>query len=260
MNHTGWISRFETNRLGRQEPDWHAPCLIPAQKRRMLARSLAEYQLGDGGGECRLIASDAESVRSSGDAARLIDLWFAEEREHSRLLACAVRRVSGEFVTSTFAFRLFNFCRRIFSVDFEMLVLLIVEIVSTGYYRVIARHCGDAPLEAMCDLIIGDELLHIAFHRDRLADRGVPSRLWVAFFQLLGYACAAFLWLGHGRCFRTLGATPAELFREVRSGLGKFLDSLWSVTNGVHRAGLADRPSSSSIVSHEKPTEPVPHR
>jgi len=35
-------------------------------------------------------------------------LWFAEEREHSRLLAGAVRRVCGTFITSTPAFRLFN--------------------------------------------------------------------------------------------------------------------------------------------------------
>ena len=250
MNHTRWISRFEANRLGRQEPVWDVPCLIPERKRQMLARSLAEYQLGDGGGECRLIAPDAESVRSSRDEALLIDLWFAEEREHSRLLACAVRRVSGEFVTSTFAFRLFNLCRRIFRVDFEMLVLLIVEIVSTGYYRVIARHCGDSPIEAMCDLIISDELLHIAFHRDRLADRGVPSRIWAGFFQLLGYACAGFLWLGHGRCFRALGATRAELFREVRSGLENFLASLRSVSSGIRRlrveCGLKGEPCSPS--------------
>src|SRR5262245_38542314 len=129
MNYKHWIKRFEANREGRAEPDWNAPIDLPEGKRAALARSLAEYQLGDGGGECRLIARDAETVRGlCPEAAQLIDLWFNEEREHSRLLGGGLRRVRGEFITTTFAFRLFNAVRRAIGVQFEMLVLLIVEI------------------------------------------------------------------------------------------------------------------------------------
>src|SRR3954468_3258796 len=169
MNYHKWIAHFQANRLGRIEPDWTAPLALDDRRRRALASTLAEYQLGDGGGPCRLIAPDAESYRgSSEEAGRVVDLWFAEEREHSRLLAGAVRRGGGTFITSTPAFRLFNACRRLLGVQFEMLVLLIVEIVSTGYYRVIRRHVGDAPIAAMCRLILRDEARHIDFHRDRL--------------------------------------------------------------------------------------------
>src|SRR6185295_1956486 len=97
--------------------------------------------------------------------------WFTEEKEHSRLLASAVERVGGEFVTETFAFKLFYAIRRRFGVQFEMLVLLVVEIVSTGYYRVIQKHVGDKPIADMCKLILRDEARHIDFHRDRLATR-----------------------------------------------------------------------------------------
>ena len=66
---------------------------MPEARRRLLARSVSEYQLGDGGGECRLVAQDAEAFRASAEEVRMVtDLWFSEEREHSRLLACAVRR------------------------------------------------------------------------------------------------------------------------------------------------------------------------
>jgi hypothetical protein len=224
-----WIARFERNRLNRPEPDWAAPLEMPEEKRRALAWSLAEYQLGDGGGPCQLIAGDAEQLRNSAaDVRRVMELWFKEEAEHSRLLSGAVRRLNGEFVETTFAFRMFCRVRRILGAQFEMLVLLLVEIVSTGYYRVIQRHAGDAPIEAMCRLILRDEAGHIAFHRDRLAEsypRGV-AWWWKTGFRLLGYACAAFLWLGHGRSFRAMGARPAELFRHVRSGMHVFLRKL----------------------------------
>jgi len=229
MNYQHWIRHFRANRLHRREPDWSAPFQMNEEKRRLLARSLAEYQLGDGGGECRLVARDAERYRGSAkEAHEVVDLWFAEEREHSRLLACAVERVKGTFVTSTFGFELFYAIRRRLGVQFEMLVLLVVEIVSTGYYRVIRRHVGDQPIADMCQLILRDEARHIDFHRERLAARypkGV-GMLWACGFRLLGEACVWFLWLGHGRALQALGGRRAELFAHLRRGQAAFLREL----------------------------------
>ncbi|MDZ4287295.1 MAG: hypothetical protein U0984_05025, partial [Prosthecobacter sp.] len=169
MNRIKWITYFKRNRMNRPEPSWDLPFSMGPAKQAALAASLAEYQLGDGGGPCRLIAHDADILRASDAEFReVVDLWFAEEAEHSRLLGCAVRRLQGQFVSDTFAFRLFNHCRRAFHAQFEMLVLLLVEIVSTGYYRLIRRHCGDQPIADMCALIIKDETGHVSFHRDRL--------------------------------------------------------------------------------------------
>lgn len=233
MNYQHWIAHFQANRLNRPEPDWAAPFSMPEDKRKLLALSLAEYQLGDGGGECRLVAHDAEAYRATVEEVRTaVDLWFEEEREHSRLLAGAVRRVGGTFIKNTFAFRLFYACRRAFGVQFEMLVLLVVEIVSTGYYRVIRKHVGDAPIADMCALILRDEARHIDFHRDRIAASypvGV-SALWKLRFNLLGELCAWFLWLGHGRCLRALGGTRTELFAHVRNGARNFLEEIAQLT------------------------------
>ena len=103
-----------------------------------------------------------------------------------------------------------------------------VEIVSTGYYRVLRRHVGDEPIAAMCRLILRDEARHIDFHRDRLAARQPrgAGTLWTWQFHLLGRACAWFLWLGHGRCLRALSGTRAELFAHVASGQRNFLAEL----------------------------------
>lgn len=248
MNYARWIAHFETNRQNRPEPDWEAPFEMPEPKRRLLAASLAEYQLGDGGGPCQLIARDAENYRgTAAEAGRVVDLWFAEEREHSRLLSCAVRRVGGTFVTETFAFRMFCRLRRWMGVQYEMLILLLVEIASTGYYRVIRKHAGDAPIAEMCRLILRDEARHIDFHRDRLSSRylhGV-SGFWRLQFRLLGRACAWFLWMGHGRALRAIGGTRQELFTQIERGMTRFLRAL---------PGAAKRNPPTSY----RPVQPIP--
>ena len=81
------------------------------------------------------------AVRGSSDEMRaLVDLWFAEEREHSRLLSCAVRRFGGRLIQSHWSFSAFCATRRVLGVWFELQVLLLTEIVSTCYYRVLRRH------------------------------------------------------------------------------------------------------------------------
>lgn len=229
MNYAHWIRHFEVNRNHRPEPDWAAPLDIPEAKRAALAKSLAEYQLGDGGGECRLIGFDAANARSvHPDAAQVIDSWFREEVEHSRLLGCGLRRIGGVFLKTTFGFRWFNRIRCWFGAQFEMLVLLVVEIVSTGYYRLIQRHCDDAPIAAMCALILRDEAGHIVFHRDRLAAKNADwSRGWRALIlRALGVGCMSFLWLSHGRWLSAIDGTLGELSGEIRAEMAAFLQSL----------------------------------
>ena len=115
-----WIDHFgPANRFDRPEPDWDSPLSLDERRRPALAATLAQYQLGDGGGPCRLIAHDAEDLRGTDEQVRrVIDLWFAEEAEHSRLLAGAVTRLRGKPVTDSLSFRLFNRCRRLFNAQF----------------------------------------------------------------------------------------------------------------------------------------------
>ncbi|GDY22172.1 hypothetical protein LBMAG56_35190 [Verrucomicrobiota bacterium] len=232
MNHAKWIAHFQRNREHRPEPNWAAPFVLPESVLQPLRLSIAEYQLGDGGGPACLIAGDAEQFRSSSDAMRqIVDLWFAEEREHSRLLGCAVARIGARRVHAHWSFTAFLACRRAMGVRVELQVLLLVEIVSTVYYRLLRRHCPDPPLREMCSLILRDEAGHVAFHRDRLAAAGVSNwglggTLWELQFRLFGLAAAALLWLTHGRCLRALGAGRLEFCREIHRDLSRFVRRL----------------------------------
>jgi hypothetical protein len=227
-----WLAHFSHNTQDRPEPDWNAPITLPAEQVRMLVRSLEQFHLGDGGGPASLIAFNAGSFRDSTPEARqLVDLWFAEEKEHSRLVGSAVARFGGQPISGHWSFSVFCFVRRWFGVRFELTVLLLTEIVSTVYYRLLRRHGNDPALKAMCRLILRDEAGHVAFHRDRLAREGrrTGRRYGTAFglwMRTLGYAAATMLWINHGRSLCALGATRHEFYREVGLELARFLRRL----------------------------------
>jgi hypothetical protein len=227
-----WLNHFIRNRENRPEPDWSMPlCLLPHDMQSLLS-SLAQFQLGDGGGPASLIARDAGRFRGSTPEMRqLVDLWFAEEREHSRLLGCAVDALGGARIHSHWSFTAFCQCRRILGVRFELQVLLLTEITSTCYYRLLQRHCKIPALEATCGLILRDEGGHVAFHRDRLLAAGrtpntIGGAFWAAQFRLCGYAAATMLWVNHKRCLVSMGATTEEFYSEVTRELRRFLGSL----------------------------------
>jgi len=224
-----WLAHFQANREHRPEPAWDAPVVLAADAVRPLVRSLEQFQLGDGGGPACLIAWDAERFRSGSEGMRaLVDLWFAEEREHARLLAAAVARFGGRCIRGHWSFTVFCLARKRFGVRFELTVLLLTEIVSTVYYRLLRRHGKDPALRSMCRLILRDEVGHVAFHRDRLArgGRAAYGMLWEIRFRTLGLAAASMLWLNHAAGLRALGASGTEFYRGVWHELSRFVRCL----------------------------------
>ncbi len=233
MNHAKWINRFTRNRQNRPEPDWSAPIHpIPPETLAPLLRSIEQFRLGDGGGPASLIAFDRENFRNRTDEMRqIVDLWFAEEAEHARLLGCAVKRFNGRFIYSHWSFTAFCLCRRGLGVRFELQVLTLTELVSTAYYRMIRSHSPDGPLAAMCELILRDEGGHVAFHRDRLMHAHCPGRglgglLWRIQFFACGCAAGTMLWINHAPGLKAIGGTRGEFYSEITRQLARFVRSL----------------------------------
>jgi hypothetical protein len=227
-----WLSHFRHNREQRLEPAWDAPITLAPEIVQPLVKSLEQFQLGDGGGPAALIAWNAEQFRASAPGTRtLVDLWFAEEREHARLLGQAVARFGGQCIRSHWSFTAFCQTRRWFGVRFELTVLLLTEIVSTIYYRLLRRHGDDPALRSMCTLILRDEAGHVAFHRDRLARAaraggGDYGLLWEMRFRLLGILAGTMLWINHARGLRAVGATRAEFYRGIWREMSRFIRKL----------------------------------
>jgi hypothetical protein len=227
-----WVAHFQANHENRPEPDWDAPITLPPEVIAPLLRSLEQFQLGDGGGPAYLIARNREEFLAQDEGTRqLVDLWFAEEREHARLLGEAVARFGGTCITKHWSFTAFCATRKWFGVRFELTVLLLTEIVSTVYYRMLLRHANDPALRAMCRLILRDEIGHVSFHRDRLArlaraGTATFGRLWAIRFRLLGLAAATMLWANHAPGLKAVGVTRRTFYRAIQRELSLFIARL----------------------------------
>lgn len=257
MNYAKWIQHFTRNRQNRLEPDWNAPINVSSGVIAPVLRSIEQFRLGDGGGPASLIAHDAETFRGrAGELRRIVDLWFAEETEHARLLGCAVRRFGGRIIHSHWSFTAFCWCRQVFGVQFELQVLTLTELVSTAYYRMLRNHSPDGPLAAMCELILRDEAGHVAFHRERLADAGCPEpgwrgALWRIQFLLLGYAAGTMLWINHAPCLRAIGGSRSEFYSEATRQLARFIRALHPVKKPQRIPALWAKPVEAHCESNQ---------
>src|SRR5450432_1573449 len=253
MNYAKWIEHFRCNRQNRPEPDWSAPANVPPAVLVQMLKSVEQFRLGDGGGPASLIAFDRENFRNRTDELRrIVDLWFAEEAEHARLLGCAVRRFGGRIITSHWSFTAFCLCRRVFGVRFELQVLTLTELVSTAYYRMLRSHSPDGPLAAMCELILRDEAGHVAFQRDRLASAGCPRPglrgwLWRIQFLVCGYAAGTVLWISHAPCLKAIGGSRGEFYSEITRQMTRFIRSLRKPATHPIIAALWGKPSTNRL-------------
>lgn len=236
MNFSHWINHFRNNQNHRTEPAWESPGTlhkqIPPRLFAKLVRSLQQFQLGDGGGPAYLIARDRAGVLSGSENIKvLVDLWFKEEEEHSRLLGCALRRLGAPEIQSHWSFSLFCGLRKWLGVQFELYALLLTEIVSHQYYKLLRRHCDDVAIRGMCDLINRDEAGHIAFHRARLTSEGVRHQrhygwLWELQFRVRGLAAGTVLWVNHRGALVGMGATDSAFYRAIWRSMGRFIAGL----------------------------------
>jgi hypothetical protein len=195
----------------------------------LLEQSLREFQLGDGGGPGALIAWNLESYkRRQEKLGEVLELWFKEEHEHSRLLGELLTRYGVSPIESHWSFWLFCFLRRWLGIGFELQILTLTELSSTAYYRLLRKYSVDLPAIDVFSLILRDESGHLAFQCDRLACEGAPvsgfrGLWWSTQFWFCGMAAASVLYASHGKCLREMGASSAAFYREAHQQFCRFL-------------------------------------
>lgn len=223
-----WIEHFRRNGENRPEPAWDAPQVMEGAALGKLVKSLQQFQLGDGGGPAYLIAWNRQRLLASDEGFKtLVDLWFKEEERHSALLGGALKRFGVPEIQSHWSFELFCGLRKLAGVQFELYALLLTEIVSHVYYKMMHRHCPDPAVRQMCALINRDEAGHIAFHRARLASEGKRyGVLWEASFRLRGLAAGTVLWVNHRAALKAIGASDSEFYRGIWHGMDVFVRGL----------------------------------
>jgi hypothetical protein len=221
MNSSDWLAYFRQNQLDRRGIAWHEGIQLDPSVRAPLARSLARFQLGESSNGAGLKVRARRLAQKLNDPAyaAAIDLFIAEEQEHSRLLANVLQQLNAPLLRRHWTDSLFRRCRHLLGFYEEISVLLMAEIIALKYYGAIREGCHAPVLEIVCEQILADEKFHVRFHCERfhetIARRAAPIRAlwWLVLSTMFGAASAVVAW-DHRQVFRALGGSATEFLRD----------------------------------------------
>jgi len=221
MNSNDWLAYFRQNRLDRRGISWHEGILLEPAVRGPLARSLARFQLGESSDGSHLLAAAQRLSCKTGDPgySHAIELFIAEEQEHSRLLARVLQLMNAPLLQRHWTDWLFRRCRHLLGLHQEISVLLMAEIIALKYYGAVRNECRAPVLEIVCEQILADEKFHVRFHCERLHDavarqsQPVRAACWLVLSAMFAAAATVVAW-DHRRAFGALGSSVTDFLRD----------------------------------------------
>lgn len=188
-------------------------CGVEAAMADALRSSLPTFQIGESGDGSRLRAA----ARTTGHVSycNAIDYFVVEEQEHARLLALVLRELDQPLRQSHWTDSVFVFLRHRSGLRIELLVLLVAELVSLGYYQMLARGCEGTPLAEIFERIANDEKRHLEFHLETmpplLQQWSTLVRLVVrSGWSLVAAASAVLVAVDHRKVFAAAGRSKTR--------------------------------------------------
>lgn len=236
MNPARWITHFANHPSREPALDWAQPCALPeGAPRRLLAESLAIFQLGETG-DGSTLKRWAAQAEARGDVppgyAEAAAAFIAEENRHSALLAKMVRHLGGTLKEKQWSAWAFNRARKLLpALEFELQVLLTAELIARAYYGLLSQRLEEPLMQRACAALTRDEVGHIAFHIDLFRHRfkgwlPLSMALWAAQFQALFLIAEAIVWWDHGAALKACGISQQEFRREGRRACAYFLHQI----------------------------------
>jgi hypothetical protein len=207
-----WCSYFLANCLDPRELPWDDPYILTPAERRAIAKSIAQFQLGEGAEGRRLQDRGRKYAAEVDDAHFLqaLSLFIKEEQRHSADLgrfmdAQGIPRLPNHWVDSVF-----RRIRVLAGLELCLRVLVSAEIIAVPYYRALGSATASGLLHAISSRIFHDEAAHLKFQSSmlsRLAKRrsSMPARVVWRLHRIFLVGACFLVWAEHAKVFRAAG-------------------------------------------------------
>lgn len=246
MNTQSWIHHFQTNAAVHDLIRFEGlTCTLPDEIKAPLSHSLAIFQLGESGTGSRLrrYAREVAPLENFRGYQRAIDLFVCEEQAHSRLLGRLVQHLGGTLLQKQWTNSVFRRLRFLVNLEFAIQVLLTAELIAEVYYGTLYLRVPDPAVRNSCRQILKDEMKHLEFQRQFLAERlatftPMGRYLWACQFQLIHALTTRVVAWDHRACLKALGVRPSSFVQRCNQAQERFQDRLDS---GVFKPGCAMR-------------------
>ncbi len=224
MDFTPWVRHFERNievqGALEAQVDWDTVGRLDNRRRRAFVRSFQRFELGESGDGRHLLAK----AERAGDAqyTRALTLLVAEEQRHSGLFARGLDHLGGASLPGHWSNTVFTALRRALGLRTELGLFLVAESVSVEYFGALAAGAPDPVLRAIGRRLENDELDHLRFQVDRLAQAYAGRPGWqrrAVRWALLAVGVGAVIVLvaDHRAALRACGRRPVGYaWRAVR--------------------------------------------
>lgn len=178
--YSDWIRYFEQN----QWPDFGFEIgerLTPAE-RDLIAKSLRQFQLGEGSEGHTLLRLGREFAASSGEAdyPGSLELFIREEQRHSAMLGRFLDREGIPRQTKDSVDGIFRVVRKLWRHECMVSVLVAAECVAVPYYSALHDATASPLLRALCRQILRDEAMHLNYQGQTLAKLAAGRGFWMA--------------------------------------------------------------------------------
>jgi len=221
-----WLNHFEYHAEQPRGAAAGAPNTLPPEERRLIARSIATFQLGEQSDGTGLLRAAYRFAAAHGDELlpRITELFIREEQRHARLLRTFMDEQGIRPKSRHWTDAIFRRVRRLAGFELYLHVLITAELIGNVYYRALESVSGCQRLRVLCRSLLADELAHIGFESELILDlrarkpaalRALMRATHRAFFS----AAAGAVWISHRRVLRRAGYTAAGF---LRACLGQF--------------------------------------
>jgi hypothetical protein len=226
-----WLNHFEYHsQHPRRVPGGLSDVLKP-EERRLIARSLAVFQLGEQCEGRSLMRAVWRYARTHNAPAlvRITEIFIREEQRHAALLQAFMEDHGLELQRTDWTDFVFCCLRRIGGFESRLYVFVTAELIASVYYRALEAVTGCQRLKVLCRTLVADELAHIGLQSQLLLTlranesafaRGAARLVHRTFFM----TTAAVVYAAHRRVLRAVGYDLAAFMRACSSQYDFYLE------------------------------------
>ncbi len=218
-----WYGHFLQNRGATGALPWDEPQHLTAVERRLVARSIQQFQLGEWARGRGLMRRASAHPVLANDPCWLpaLQLFIAEEQAHSNMLGRYLDREQIPRLKAHWIDDVFRRLRKLAGLEACVTVLVTAETLAITFYQAL-RDATHAPLlRAICVRILCDEGAHLKFQaltlgliRRSLSGRTRTIRTFG--HAVLFHGTALLLWQQHRRVFQAAHWNFGRFWSESR--------------------------------------------
>ncbi len=208
-----WVDHFQHNAVHQLPIPWDKEANLSEDEAKAIIVSLQAWQLGETSEGRHLLAAARRYAVATGDPdfVKVVELFIAEEQRHGELLGRFLDEQGSGRIQRNWGDTVFRRLRKcLLSLEIWTTVVIAVETLALIYYRAVMYSTQSCVLRAICQQILKDEVHHLRFQYERLAQvyagRGKFS-LWLTLGiqRILFFGTVIAVWVGHHRALRSGG-------------------------------------------------------